>query len=252
MTAPSLVPVAWPAPANVAAFSSTRIGGVSEGPFASLNLAAGLGDAPDRVARNVARLAEAAGTPCAPRWPRQVHGTAVVEARALEAGYLAGGAPPRADVVFTSARGAVCSVRTADCLPVLLCDRAGSAVAAVHAGWRGLAAGVLEAAVAAFPVPADTLMAWLGPAIGPAVYEVGSEVRERFLGADREAEPAFRPSPAGRWLADLYALARRRLTRAGVEPVHGGDFCTLSDAERFFSYRRDGVTGRMASGIWLR
>lgn len=239
-----LVPVDWPAPRGVRAFSTTRAGGVSRGPFASLNLSAASGDAAARVAENQARLVRAAALPQPPAWPRQVHGT-----RAVATGEAADGA--QADAVFASAPQRVCAVRTADCLPVLLCDLDASCVAAAHAGWRGLAAGVLEATIAALPVPSSRLMAWLGPAIGPAAYEVGEEVRAAFLAADAGCAACFAPSPAGRWLADLFALARRRLAGAGVTRVHGGGVCTYAEPARFFSYRRDGVTGRMASGAWL-
>jgi YfiH family protein len=170
----------------------------------------------------------------------------VVAAGLLDAG------PQDADAVFTTEPGRVCAVRTADCLPVLLCDERATCVAAAHAGWRGLAAGVLEATVAALPAPPSRLLAWLGPAIGPAAYEVGHEVRAAFMAADPGCGGCFAPSPRGRWLADLAALARRRLARAGVRRVHGADLCTHADARRFYSYRRDAVTGRMATGAWIR
>ncbi len=240
-----LLPVRWPAPPRVRAFATTRRGGASAPPFHALNLSTGGGDSPAAVAENVARLVRAAGLPAAPRWPRQVHGTL-----AVEAGELAH-ERPTADAVFTRRAQAVCSVRTADCLPVLLCDRAATTVAAAHAGWRGLAAGVLEATVAALGVPPSSLLAWLGPAIGPHAYEVGTEVRRAFVERDPAAVHAFRPSPGGRWLADLYALARARLRAAGVTSLHGGGWCTHTEHARFFSYRRDSVTGRMAFGIWL-
>lgn len=246
MTDAMQVPVHWPSPASVGAFSSTRLGGVSGQPFASLNLSADSGDDASAVAENVARLTAACALPHAPLWPRQVHGTTAVAASRVAS------APAQADAVFTTTPGVVCSVRTADCLPVLLCDRDSRVVAAAHAGWRGLAAGVLEATVTALLVPPDAILAWLGPAIGPAVYEVGEEVREAFLAVDPAARAGFAPSPRGRWLADLYVLARQRLHSAGVHAVYGGGFCTYSDALRFYSYRRDGTTGRMASGIWIK
>jgi YfiH family protein len=241
-----LLPVAWPAPPQVRTFASTRRGGVSEPPWDSLNLSTDTGDQGARVAENVARLVSVAALPETPRWPQQVHGARVVEVRALDAAQ-----PPQADAVYTTSTARVCSVRTADCLPVLLCDHGATVVAAAHAGWRGLAAGVLEATVAALPAPPHSLIAWLGPAIGPDAYEVGDDVRAAFIALDPETGMAFHPSGAGRWLADLYALARHRLTSAGVGAVHGGVECTHGDPARFFSYRRDGVTGRMACGIWL-
>ena len=234
----------WPAPPGVRACSTTRNGGVSQGPFAGLNLGDHVGDDAERVADNRMRLREALNLPAEPLWLRQVHGCGVARAGEASQGCTA-------DVAVAWGPGQVCAVMTADCLPVLLCDRGGGAVAAVHAGWRGLAAGVLEQGVAALGVSPSEVLAWLGPAIGPAAFEVGSEVRDQLLAADPGAESAFCPSPDGRWLADLYALARRRLGRIAVAGVFGGGHCTYSDPSRFFSYRRDGVTGRMASLIWL-
>lgn len=242
----------WPAPAVVQAVVTTRAGGVSPAPWDSLNLGTHVGDDPARVAENRARL-EAALTaiaPCGtPQWLNQVHGTVVVEAEpeaARRARFV-----PAADAVTTTVPGLPCVVMTADCLPVFFCDRAGTRVAVAHAGWRGLCDGVLEATVARFAVPSDVL-AWLGPAIGPAAFEVGEEVRAAFLAQDAGVASAFRPSPhAGRWLADIYALARARLAAVGVTAVSGGGLCTVTDREQFFSYRRDGQTGRMASVIWL-
>lgn len=234
----------WPAPARVRAWSTTRSGGESAGPFASLNLGDHVGDDPDSVARNRVRVLDRLGLPAEPLWLRQVHGCEVAEA----------GADPRgctADAAVARAPGQVCAVLTADCLPLLLCDRAGLSVAAVHAGWRGLAAGVVEQAVGALGADPGQVLAWLGPAIGPDAFEVGVEVRDLFLAADPGASEAFRPGAGGRWLADLGVLAVRRLGRIGVRAVSGGGLCTYSDPRRFFSYRRDGVTGRMASLIWL-
>ncbi|MCC5812207.1 MAG: peptidoglycan editing factor PgeF [Ectothiorhodospiraceae bacterium] len=234
----------WPAPANVRAVSTTRQGGVSKPPFDSLNLGAAVPDEPDLVRQNRVLLQRQAGMPCAPRWLKQVHGTRVVAAHLLDD-------LTEADASWTDMPGVPCAVLTADCLPVLFCDRAGTRVAVSHAGWRGLAAGVLEATVNALDVEPAELLAWLGPAIGPEAFEVGDEVRQRFLGLDPGASAAFRPSPQGRWLADLYRLARRRLNGLGVKDVRGGGLCTYTDADRFFSYRRDGETGRMATAIWL-
>lgn len=232
----------WPAPAQVKALQTTRLGGYSSGPYKSLNLGEHVGDDPLVVAANRQRLS--AFVPSEPVWMHQVHGTNVIDA--AQAGCL-----PEADGAFASAPDTVCCVMTADCLPVLLCDRAGTVVAAAHAGWRGLLHGVIEATIANMRVPSDELLAWLGPAIGPQAFEVGSEVRESFMNVHGNAKHAFAPQPNGKWLADIYLLARQRLQGAGVTQIYGGEFCTYSDAARFFSYRRDRVTGRMASLIWL-
>ncbi len=238
----------WPAPSKVFAAVSTRQGGVSAAPYASLNLGTHVGDAPEAVAENRVRLLQALGQAPA-QWLNQVHGTVVVEAEADPARRAAW--VPDADAVTTAQAGLPCVVMTADCLPVFFCDRAATRVAVAHAGWRGLCDGVLEATLARFSDPAQVLC-WLGPAIGPQAFEVGAEVRAAFMAQDAGAEACFRPAPAaGKFLADIYALARLRLQAAGVSAVYGGDFCTVSDSARFFSYRRDGRTGRMASVIWL-
>ncbi len=246
-----LIPAAWPAPTGVRAGATTRTGGVSAGVFASLNLGDHVHDDASAVDQNRALLRHALKLPGDPVWLTQVHGNAVVTLK----GTIADSAPRRiADAAITRTAGVVCAVLTADCLPVLFCNRAGTHVAAAHAGWRGLASGVLEATVAALDAagaPADSLLAWLGPAIGPASYEVGAEVRDAFLRADPSAEVAFEEHRPGHWLLDLYAAARARLHRAGVTAVTGGEYCTLSDRDRFYSYRRDGVTGRQAALIWL-
>lgn len=235
----------WPAPPSVAALSTTRLGGVSQGPWQSLNLGTNSGDDPNDVARNRQRLNEV--LPASPRWLQQVHGRTVVQHAGPES-LLAGSV--QADAQWSSARGAVCVVLTADCLPVLFCDRQGTQVAAAHAGWRGLAAGVLENTVAAMSTPASELLAWMGPAIGPAVYQVGAEVKAAFRQQEDEGAEAF-AADGDRWLFDLYAMARHRLQRAGVGHISGGGVCTYCDPERFFSYRRDIVTGRMATMVWL-
>lgn len=232
----------WPAPANVRAVQTLRGGGCSPAPWDSLNLGDHVGDAPANVAAN--RAALRALLPAEPCWLTQVHGRVVVDAAAAAAG-------AEADAAFSRQPGKVCVVMTADCLPVLLCDRAGTVVAAAHAGWRGLADGVLEATIAAMGAAPGELMAWLGPAIGPDNFEVGDEVRAAFVAQDPAAAAAFAPGRPGKWLADLYRLARRRLQAAGVAAVHGGGHCTVAERERFFSYRRDGATGRMATLIWL-
>lgn len=217
---------------------------MSRGPYASLNLADHVGDDPVRVARNRALLCERLALPGEPLWLRQVHGCEVARGGVDQNGC-------EADAAVALVPGVVCAVLTADCLPLLLCDRAGTRAAAVHAGWRGLAAGVIEAAVARMQAAPADLLAWLGPAIGPDAFEVGAEVRTAFLARDPAAGAAFRPSPGGRWLADLYLLARHRLAAAGVGRISGGGLCTYTDARRFYSYRREGVTGRMASLIWI-
>ncbi len=243
MTDIDIVTPDWPAPAGIRAAVTTRHGGVSLAPYAGLNLGLHVGDVQADVNENRRRMAAALRLPGEPRWLEQVHGTCVV-------GVAATTQCCRADASFATERGVVCAVLTADCLPVLFCDRQGTRVAAAHAGWRGLAAGVLEQTVAALAPSGEDVLAWLGPAIGPMAFEVGEEVRATFSAHDSAAEAAFRPSPSGRWLADLYQLARQRLAAVGVTAVFGGDFCTDSDPDRFYSYRRDGTTGRMASLIW--
>ncbi len=239
----SLIVPDWPAPGNVKALVTTRAGGVSAAPYDSLNLGAHVGDDPQAVAENRARLKRL--LPAEPTWLDQVHGTRVIDLDNLPP-------EPKGDAALTRLERRVCAVMTADCLPVLFCDDAGTVVAAAHAGWRGLVSGVLEATVARMTVRPDCVLAWLGPAIGPGAFEVGDEVREAFLAHDRGAAEAFiNNGQPGKWLADLYMLARRRLVRAGVARIYGGGLCTWTDRERFYSYRRDGVTGRFASMIWL-
>jgi YfiH family protein len=232
----------WPAPTNVRAVQTTRIGGVSAGPYASLNLGDHVGDDPAAVAQNRALLR--INLPADPVWLKQVHGNAVVDADSA-------GGVPEADASVARKPGTVCAVMTADCLPLLLCDEAGTVVAAAHAGWRGLAGGVVEAAVRAINVAPERLLVWLGPAIGPQTFEVGEDVRQAFLSHHAGAVQAFAPHGDGKWLADIYLLARQRLALLGVSRVYGGGLCTYSDSERFYSYRRNGATGRMASLIWL-
>ncbi|MCC6172648.1 MAG: peptidoglycan editing factor PgeF [Gammaproteobacteria bacterium] len=261
----------WPAPARVRAAFSLRGGGVSAAPWASLNLGGHVGDDPAAVRENRRRLCEALALPTEPCWLDQVHGVEVVRVctpPATSAPALApvpkpaaaaasgvAGAPPMADASVTDRPGVVLAIMVADCIPVLFCDREGTIVGAAHAGWRGLAAGVLENTVAALGVAADRLLAWLGPAIGPVRFEVGSEVRDAFLASASgpQAAARFVPSPAGRWLCDLPGLARDRLLRLGITRVAGGELCTVSDPDRFFSHRRDAPrTGRMAALIWLQ
>ena len=233
----------WPAPAHVRAFVTTRNGGSSEQPYASLNLGTRVGDEPAAVARN--RAVVRAVVPAEPKWLRQVHGTHVVEADRAQP-------EPEADAAFTRAKDTVCVVQIADCMPVLFCDRQGQHVGVAHAGWRGLSSGVLESMIGALGVEPAQLLAWLGPAIGPAAFEVGSDVLQAFgASEDGAANAAFEPLREGKWLADLYALARLRLGKAGVTAVSGGGFCTFNDRSRFFSHRRDGVSGRQAAFIWI-
>lgn len=234
----------WPVPARVKSLMTTREGGVSQAPWTSLNLGDHVGDDPVHVAANRAQLGRY--VPAEPAWLKQVH-----SARVVEPGR---DAHREADASFTRESGQVCAVLTADCLPVLFCDRAGSVVAAAHAGWRGLAGGVLEATVAAMQVPPDEILVWMGAAIGPQAFEVGDDVREAFIARHPEAAAAFLPHAAGlpgKWLADIYRLARICLQHAGVEAVYGGGRCTFNEVDHFYSYRRDGVTGRMASLVWL-
>ena len=235
----------WPLPAGAGACSSTRAGGVSLPPYDSLNLGAHCGDNPEDVEENRRRFYEAAALPSRPVWLEQVHGTRVLT--------LTGEAysSKRADAAYSDIPGQVCAVMTADCLPVLFCNRAGTEVAAAHAGWRGLCEGVLQETIACFHDKPENILAWLGPAIGPEAFEVGPEVRDAFMQKDGAASSAFRPA-GDKYYADIYQLARQRLARIGVTQVYGGERCTLSEKEDFFSYRRDRTTGRMASFIWLR
>ncbi|WP_456021365.1 peptidoglycan editing factor PgeF [Pseudomonas protegens] len=231
----------WPAPASVKACVTTREGGVSEAPFDSLNLGDHVDDRPEAVAENRRRLTDHFSIQ--PAWLQQVHGIAVAHA---DPGIVA-----TADASWTTTPRIACTAMTADCLPALFCDRAGTRVAAAHAGWRGLAAGVLEATLDSLDVPAGDVLVWLGPAIGPKAFEVGPEVREVFINQLPEAAEAFVPSNnAGKFMADIYMLARLRLAERGVTAVYGGGFCTVTDP-RFFSYRRASRTGRFASLVWL-
>lgn len=237
----ALITPDWPAPARVKSLMTTRIGGVSSAPYASLNLGDHVHDDPKAVTANRALLRQ--HLPADPVWLNQVHGTRVVQADAVTG-------VPDADAAFARQPGTVCAVLTADCLPVLFCARDGSVVAAAHAGWRGLAAGVLEATLAAMRVPSNEVIVWMGAAIGPTAFTVGSEVRDIFISTYPESTPAFSPYQ-GKWNADIYRLARIRLASVGVGAVYGGDHCTVNEVKTFFSYRRSGRTGRMASLIWI-
>ena len=245
----------WPAPAAVRAAFTLRTGGVSVGRYASLNLGGHVGDTPAAVAENRRRLADELDLPAEPLWLSQVHGTTVLAAddwvAASAHGTTGQGTPPQGDAAVTRRPGCVLAVLVADCLPVLLARRDGGAVAVAHAGWRGLAAGVIEATIAALGAAGEELLAWLGPSIGPAHFEVGEEVRTAFCRHDARAAEAFVRNARGRWQCDLPRLARQRLAALGVSGVHGEDRCTFRESDAFYSYRRDGVTGRMAAMIWL-
>ena len=232
----------WPAPRNVKSLITTRAGGVSQGVYQGLNLGDHVGDSWVDVAQNRTLVREE--LPSEPLWLKQVHGTTVAYADQLKE-------IVEADAAMARRANTVCTVLTADCLPVLFCAMDGSVVGAAHAGWRGLAAGVLEQTVDVMAHPPGQMMAWFGPAIGPAAFEVGDEVRQVFVADLPEAASAFKGVSAGKWLADIYLLARLRLQRIGLTEIYGGDYCTYGDAQQFYSYRRDGVTGRMASLIWI-
>jgi len=234
----------WPAPPQVNAVSTTRLGGVSTPPYDSLNLGDHVGDELARVTDNRALLTKALNLPNEPAWLNQVHGNHVVVAETVTT-------PATADAAYTRKPGHICVVQTADCLPVLLCDQAGKIVAAVHCGWRGLVQGILEATIARMDCDPSRMLAWLGPAIGPDAFEVGDEVRAAFCELDPAHAACFRHSSKDRWLADIYALARQQLRSLNISAIYGGGWCTFSNSERFFSYRRSHPTGRMASFIWL-
>lgn len=240
-----LISPVWPAPPGVRVQVTTRSGGVSEGPYEGLNLALHVGDDSTAVFENRRRLA--ARLPAEPLWLEQVHGVTVARA----SGEACGQAAPVADASVAHEPGVVCAVMTADCLPVVLASLDGRVVGVAHAGWRGLLAGVLEATIDAMAVPPEDVVAWLGPAIGPEAFEVGAEVREAFCAVSDVHVSGFRAAESpGKWFADLFALSRQRLAVAGVAGVYGGGVCTWQDAGRFYSYRRDGVTGRFATLVW--
>jgi polyphenol oxidase len=238
----------WPAPLHIRAASTYRSGGVSRAPYDDFNLAAHVGDDSQAVEENRARLRSTLQLPNEPCWLQQVHSDKVIEARDYTS-------PPQADASVARESGVVCAVLTADCLPVLFCSRSGDRVAAAHAGWRGLAAGVLDNTVGALGLPGYEIIAWLGPAISQPAYEVGDDVRIPFLGRDSNAASAFKANSHGKWQCDLYELAHLNLMRLGIREIYGGDYCTYSDEDHFFSHRRDsqraGQCGRMASLIWI-
>lgn len=237
---PDWIRADWPAPRGIRALCTTRVGGCSEGPWATMNLGGNCGDDPERVSRNRAILEQ--DLPGKPLWLKQVHGVDVIDHRVV-----AEDSESEADAQVAFEAGQICSVLTADCLPVLFCSRNGDRVAAAHAGWRGLANGVLQATVNALECDPGDLLAWLGPGIGPAAYEVGQDVLDAFSG---DFPNGFKQS-GDHWLMDMYTLARLKLAAAGVIRVYGGNWCTFGQEELFFSYRRDGITGRMASLVWI-
>jgi YfiH family protein len=242
----SLLEMNWNLPHGVFAACTTRQGGVSKAPWNSFNLATHVGDDLAHVAANRAHLRALLKLGVEPAWLTQVHGVAVSDLDAAPSSPM----PAAADASVSSRAGSACVVMVADCLPVLFCSSDGQRIGAAHAGWRGLAAGVLERTVAAMGVPAGELIAWLGPAISQEQFEVGDEVRETFVKADRAANSRFRMNARGRWQADLVGLARLRLAKLGVTDVSGGTWCTVADRERFYSHRRDGKGGRLAALIW--
>ncbi len=234
----------WTVDKRVKALCTTRSGGVSQNAYSHLNLAQHVGDDSESVETNRSRLVQAVGLPEAPRWLDQKHGTQLINAGCASQ-------TKEADGIYSRQGGEVCAVMTADCLPLLIADREGEFVAAVHAGWRGLLAGIVEEAVKKSRLPPERLEVWLGPAIGADFFEVGEEVYSGFSSRYPETEQAFIQRSQGKWNADIYLLARMALKRVGVDKSCGGCFCTFADSERFFSFRRDGITGRMASIIWL-
>jgi len=237
----------WPAPPRVRAASTTRIGGVSGGVYQGLNLASHVADDSQHVLHNRELLRQALALPGEPLWLNQVHSAGVVAADDADASDQ----DLRADAAWSAQSGKICAVLTADCLPLLLCDSAGTRVASVHAGWRGLHAGVIRSTIAAMSLPGEQIMAWLGPAIGSQAFEVGADVLAAFTAKHPDYAQAFQQTDAEHWLCDIYQLAGIELQQVGVSQIYGGGLCTWSDKHRFYSYRRDGVTGRMASLIWL-
>lgn len=235
----------WPAPQQIKAYTTLRSGGVSQSPFDQFNLAEHVGDNPENVSANREILQKNLHLPADPIWINQTHSIITIPALPENKG-------KEADASYSDKNNHVCAVLTADCLPILLCNQAGTHVAAIHGGWRGLAHGIIAATIKALQFPAGEVLAWLGPAISAANYEVGDEVRDQFISLDPESIYAFTPSPRQRWQANLYAIAKLQLLRAGVTSIYGGEFCTFADPKRFYSYRRDGSqTGRMASLIWI-
>jgi len=234
----------WPAPVSVRAYTTTRIGGFSKPPYNEFNLATHVGDDNEVVCSNRQLLARVLSLPSEPLWLNQVHGIRVVEAKSIPNGFSADG-------MWTTKHQQVCAILTADCLPILFCDRNGGTVAAIHAGWKGLASGILEVMLEKIPVVNKNLLIWLGPAISTSAFEVGQQVRDTFIKNLPQAQEAFTKKAKAHWLANLYLLAKQRLLRKGVTNIFGGNFCTYHEEKHFYSYRRKKVTGRMATLIWL-
>ena len=234
----------WPAPKNIKAISTTRNGGYSLAPYKQLNLGLHVGDDVDLVLKNRQLITDSAQLPEAPRWLEQTHSTNVLTSQNWQTDSVA-------DAMVSQHSDHVCTVMTADCLPILLCDQQGTMVAAIHAGWRGLQAGIIENTIKHFSCPAAEIMAWFGPAIGPSQFEVGEEVYQQFVCSAPQASSAFQPTDEQHYLANIYLLAKQRLNSNGISAIYGGQLCTVSDSQQFFSYRREGVTGRMATMIWL-
>ncbi len=245
MTSPITITPDWPAPPTVAAISTTRNAGVSEGAYTNFNIGAHCGDNPDHVACNRKALREQCGFPTEPSWLKQVHGDHVVALHQDKALL-----DRTADASYTTDTNTVCVVMTADCLPILFCDKQGTCVASVHAGWRSLAAGIIEKTIAALPASPDDLLAWFGPAIGADAFEIGDEVKAQLSIPD--SDHCFTHNAAGRWFCSLTGLASLRCQRVGVTALYGGEHCTYREKDRFYSYRRDGQTGRLGSFIWLK
>lgn len=244
MAASDLIIPNWPAPNNIKAISTTRYGGYSMPPYDNMNLGSHVGDDMLLVEQNRQQLTLLAHLPESPRWLEQVHGTHIINSNDWQAEI-------KADAIFSQHAHHVCPIMTADCLPLLLCNQQGDTVAAIHVGWRGLAAGIIEKTLDLFSCNHSDILAWLGPAIGPTQFEVGQEVYDQFVSPDPDASDAFIKTDDQHYHADIFLLARQRLQGNNVSKIFGGDFCTVSDDKRFFSYRRDGVTGRMASMIWI-
>lgn len=234
----------WPTPNHIKAFTTTRLDGVSSSPYQSFNLAHHVGDALDNVMQNRERLKNKLKLPSEPIWLNQTHSNHVINLDHENTDKAADGS-------YTTQKNKICAILTGDCLPILLCDKTGSEIAAVHGGWRGLLAGVIESALKNFKNSPQNIYAWFGPAIGPQAFEVGNDVRDPFVAIDKNAAQAFKPLQQSKWLADIYLLAKQRLEKCGVTEIYGGDYCTYSDADKFFSHRRDKETGRMANLIWI-